>query len=324
MPSIKYIGNKIHSTTAFLLSSFLLFALLKCCDLVLTQDDRIGKTELSILNTVPAEKDTGFFNVWSQDGLLSPFSWRGTRRKKCPWACGSLPTGLPCLVPDSLNPSSRSGMGPGAPFSAGLKGHLLFDQGAAGSFTAQILLSFRIATSVFPLPVTGYSVARPPSDLCSISWMSGEGELSAPFYADPGTFDFMWFSLYSLGEENAWPHRPLKTSLLTCALCWRQEWTTLGLLEAPSCPSRELQWTSEWWPAATSVSMGDGDADPTFNPHCTHPMRVERWGGHGQQSDVKGDLSGDTVLWSPFLSVILGWSIHCCCGKCGSDVQVGR
>lgn len=169
MPSIKYIDNKIHSTTAFLLSSFLLFALLKCYDLVLTQDERIGKTELSILDSVPAEKDMDFFNVWSQDGLLSPFSWRGKRRKKCPCVCGSLPTGLPCLVPESLNPSSRSGMGPSAPFSAGLKGHLLFDKGAAGSFTVQIHLSFRIATSVFPLPVTGYGVACPLCDLCSIS-----------------------------------------------------------------------------------------------------------------------------------------------------------
>ena len=56
------------------------------------------------------------------------------REEKAPMniVCLSHWSALPGLC--SLNGSSRSGMGPRATFPAGLKGYLLFDEGAMGSF----------------------------------------------------------------------------------------------------------------------------------------------------------------------------------------------
>lgn len=62
--------------------------------------------------------------------------------------------------------------------------------------------------------LSGQATSWPILDLTclkSAEW-AGTESCQPLFSTDPDIFDFMWFGLYSLGEENAWQHWPLKAS----------------------------------------------------------------------------------------------------------------
>lgn len=212
---------------------------------------------------MPAEESIDSFNVWSQDGLLSLFVVGEERGRRSACECVRRSPGVPCPVSGSLNSSFSSEMGPGAPLFP-------WSQRLSALWQRDCRVRPHFGPSLTRL------VLNQPNE-------QGQRVVSRFFSTDPDTFGFVWFGLCSLGEENAWQHWPFKASSAAPR-------RVLGAGKDSTGTAGKFVSAAQWgavdfrqWPATSLLYVGDGDAGPTLNSQCTHPMKAERWGSRGSR-----------------------------------------